>query len=104
MIIFCRKSPPAAALLSPDAKLPNEPKPPICDAGRSVQLNDWLVATLSILAIALTTPGVALTILGVLIAIIAVWGYRAIKEEARSIADATAKKQIETYLTGAHSR
>ena len=63
----------------------------LCYAGPSVQLNDWLTATLSVLAI-------SLTILGVLVAVIAVWGYRSIKEEAKTIADPAAKQQISSYL------
>ena len=56
-----------------------------------MQLNDWLTATLSVLTI-------SLTILGVLIALIAVWGYRGIRDEAKSIADLAAKQQISSYL------
>jgi len=56
-----------------------------------VQFNDWLAATLSVLTI-------ALTILGVLIALVAVWGYRGIKDEAKDIAGRTAKATISEYL------
>ena len=56
-----------------------------------MQLNDWLTATLSVLTI-------SLTILGVLIAVVALWGYRGIKDEAKTIADTAAKERISSYL------
>lgn len=52
------------------------------------------------LSITLTATTVVLAVLALLIALLALWGYKAIKEEARSIAEEAAKTKIAEYLDG----
>ena len=50
-----------------------------------MSLNDWLVATLACVTI-------ALGVLGILIALMAIWGYQGIKTEARNLARDEARR------------
>lgn len=55
---------------------------------------DWVTAILSVL-------GMALTVLGVVIAVLAIWGYRSIREEAIKSAEVASLKAVEKYFDGA---